>query len=260
MMIASKPPAACIPTGADNIPNSPTHGGLAGGATISFGNIPIRSGQQADMRFRADMAGNAVAIAIFAPGGSRALFDYCGMNMTCIRVTIGGDPALYAPWATTCSTNPNGCYQAGNGGNLVMRLYADDGTTNHLPTGSPLTEVTVLNWVTTMGFRSTFPRLHFPNCVGIVSGQYYHITFLNTAANTTTNWYSVDNFYGGDAVSRSAANLNAQNASNFTTLTRPNATSPWAIASIRYPIFTMGFTTGAWLGVGMLGTTNEDGT
>lgn len=248
-------------TGGGNIPNSPFQVGLVTGRQISYGNANVRGNNQIDIRFRADKSGNANEMAFYASGGSHAQWNACNNKMTCIRQTNGGNPAVYDSFAAACMDNPSGCYSAGNGGTLVMQVYADDGTAEHRPTGSPLTTVTIDQPVTKWGFRSTFPRLQFPNSVKLTAGEYYHITFKNTAADPLRNWYSIDNYYGGSTADRSAANLNAQNASSFAVLSREGDTGKWNVASSPWhPIFSMGFTDGTSLGVGMKGTRAENGT
>jgi len=85
-------------------------------------------------------------------------------------------------------------YGAGTGGVMVMTLETDDGTSNHLPSGTILTSVTDNNLLSHGGSEARVIYT-FNTPVEIDSGTIYHLHFVNTDPDPVNNWYSVDLLY-----------------------------------------------------------------
>jgi hypothetical protein len=86
------------------------------------------------------------------------------------------------------STHPG--YGGGTGGTMRITVQTDDGTANHLPSGTILATTDVVRPVDGAGNVYSFaspPQL--------VAGQLYHILFRNVDPSPTVNFVSVDGLY-----------------------------------------------------------------
>jgi hypothetical protein len=98
-------------------------------------------------------------------------------------------------------------YSVGNGGTFKVTLQTDDGTTNHLPSGTVLasfehavnanqstrTADPVFGKLDSGG--TSFNKIYFSGSATLVAGQLYHLVFTNPSAANASNWYSMDCIY-----------------------------------------------------------------
>jgi len=107
-----------------------------------------------------------------------------------VRATHTGTLASIRPkfiWSTV-----KGGYGAGTGGNIVIQIQTDDGSSNHLPSGTVLASLQY-NQPITMG--SYFPLLTFSNPATLTAGQLYHVVFTNVDPDPQTNYISLDHLF-----------------------------------------------------------------
>jgi hypothetical protein len=95
---------------------------------------------------------------------------------------------LYFIWDTSAADA--GGYSGGTGGTMVCTLKADDGTSNHYPTGPALA---VASLVSPIGKK--FPVVPFSAPVTVQAGTLYHIVFTNGDPSPTINYASVNAVY-----------------------------------------------------------------
>lgn len=88
--------------------------------------------------------------------------------------------------------NGNTGYSNGTGGTIRCRLYADDGTSSHLPTGSALATATSVSPGNPAS--DDFPTFSFGTPYSVTSGTLYHLQFDNTDASPSVNYCSLDGF------------------------------------------------------------------
>jgi hypothetical protein len=107
-----------------------------------------------------------------------------------VRATHSGTLASIRPkfiWSTV-----KGGYGAGTGGMIVIQIQTDDGSSNHLPSGTVLASLQY-NQPITIG--SYFPLLTFANPATLTAGQLYHVVFTNVDPDPTVNYISLDHLF-----------------------------------------------------------------
>lgn len=84
-------------------------------------------------------------------------------------------------------------YAAGSGGTLRIGIQADDGTSNHFPSGTYLgsTDYTP-GTISPAGNKGMYTALP---AISLVAGTLYHLVFTNVAASPGSNYFSVNNAY-----------------------------------------------------------------
>lgn len=105
-----------------------------------------------------------------------------------------------APWTDTLASVSIAVaygtgYSAGTGGSVKMALQADDGTTNHYPSGTDIASVTN---TTTNLFPPTEENMvtwTFGTAQSVTKGTLYHLVFTQQDAAPATNWVSLDGTY-----------------------------------------------------------------
>lgn len=81
-------------------------------------------------------------------------------------------------------------YGGGTGGDWKLELFADDGSEDHFPTGSPLaTQV-----MTASDTSSTARQIVFSPAHTTTAGMLYHLVFENIDADPVLNFFSVNNW------------------------------------------------------------------
>lgn len=81
-------------------------------------------------------------------------------------------------------------YHSGNGGIIQVQVQADDGSSNHQPSGTVLGSLTVVHPVNDV--QGFYPLLTFPTPPTLVTGQIFHLVFTNVDPDPATNWVSLD--------------------------------------------------------------------
>ena len=92
-----------------------------------------------------------------------------------------------------------GGYGAGNGGNILIQIQSDDGSSNHLPSGTVLAS---LQYDQPITIGNYWPMLTFSTPASLTAGQLYHIVFSNVAADPTVNYVSLDHLYKWNVLSQ----------------------------------------------------------
>lgn len=92
-----------------------------------------------------------------------------------------------------------GGYGAGNGGNILIQIQTDDGSSNHLPSGTVLASLQYDQPITVGNY---WPMLTFSTPANLTAGQLYHIVFTNLAADPTANYVSLDHLYKWNVLSQ----------------------------------------------------------
>lgn len=122
-------------------------------------------------------------------------------NDTCNRVVshrwrAGHTGALRSirPFFQWSTVKPG--YAMGDGGTIQIQLQTDDGSANHLPSGTALAALVCDHPVTT---GDHWPLLTFPTPASVVEGQLYHLVYTNVAADPKANWVSLDHLLLWDA-------------------------------------------------------------
>lgn len=79
-------------------------------------------------------------------------------------------------------------YQYGTGGTIRIELRTDDGSSNHLPSGTSLTKGTIYGAVA----AGLFPLVTLDSAANIEKDKFYHLVFTNVDADPANNWGSVN--------------------------------------------------------------------
>lgn len=88
--------------------------------------------------------------------------------------------------------NDPGGYWAGDGGDVLVQLRTDDGTSNHYPAATVLGSYLISSPLST----SQFPLNSFSPAPGLTAGTLYHIVFSNPSASPSSNYTSVNAMWG----------------------------------------------------------------
>ena len=133
-------------------------------------------------------------------------------------------------------------YNAGTGGNLLVRLETDDGTEYHRPSGNSLGSYTIIHP------SQTFPTITLYPMPYLEQGRLYHLVFTNTDGSPSTNYVSVDDLYMYHPLSQMQP---LYSNANCATLIR-DTTENWYQDSVNTPIFQVSFSDGTTMGVGYM--------
>ncbi len=100
-------------------------------------------------------------------------------------------------------------YALGNGGDIQIQIQADDGTSNHYPSGTVL--ASLVNHAPVPVPQSSgsnyYPLLTFSSPAQVTAGQLYHIVFTNITADPKANWVSMDCIWMASAFSQEQPTL-----------------------------------------------------
>jgi len=133
-------------------------------------------------------------------------------------------------------------YNAGTGGNLLVRLETDDGTQYHRPSGKSLGSYTIVHP------SQTFPTIPLYPAPKLEEGQLYHLVFTNTDGSPSTNYVSVDELYMYHPLNPMQPMYSNEDCA---TLIR-DTTESWYEDDVNTPIFQISFSDGAAMGVGYM--------
>jgi hypothetical protein len=86
-------------------------------------------------------------------------------------------------------------YWGGTGGEILVSVQTDDGTSSHNPSGQKLTSALLPNPDAVPVPTRYFPVLTFSTPAAVTAGQIYHIVFENPDMNPTVNYVSVNALY-----------------------------------------------------------------
>jgi len=110
------------------------------------------------------------------------------------RASRSGSLDSIRPFFQWSSLSPG--YAMGDGGTIRIQLQTDDGSANHLPSGTTLATLVCDHPVTT---GQHWPLLAFPAPASVTGGQLYHLVYTNVAADPKANWVSLDHLLTWDA-------------------------------------------------------------
>lgn len=135
-------------------------------------------------------------------------------------------------------------YFAGNGGQVLVELQADDGTAAHLPSGTVLAQSIVLsNLLPPSLFNRTFS---FTTQPALVQGTIYHLVFINSAPDPLNNYVSINNIYN----QRGTQNMQPGVSDVDLAVLFTDASTPWGVTYFHTPIFSLNFADGTSQGQG----------
>jgi len=139
-----------------------------------------------------------------------------------IRANHTGPLQAIRPFFIWSYTTPG--YALGTGGTIQVQLQTDDGSANHVPSGTTLASLTYAKPVNdTIGF---YPLLAFASMPTLQSGSLYHLVFTNIDADPVNNWVCLDSAYmdyAGSPMQPTVADL------DLATLWRTGSTGTWSL-------------------------------
>ena len=142
-----------------------------------------------------------------------------------------------------------GGYYAGDGGEVKVAFYTDDGTGDHFP-DTEITSETITN-----PMAENFPLITFDPQVEITAGTIYHIVFTNPDAAPTENYVSLDNLQ----VDADAANVQPGWSDTDMQVLWDDSGGGWAAKTNKTPIFNITYTDDNEFGVGWVNAASGSG-
>jgi hypothetical protein len=86
-------------------------------------------------------------------------------------------------------------YWGGTGGQMLVSIQTDDGSSSHNPSGQKLTSSLLINPDAVPVPARYFPTFTFSGHAAVTAGEIYHIVFENPDPNPNVNYVSVDALY-----------------------------------------------------------------
>jgi len=127
-------------------------------------------------------------------------------------------------------------YYAGTGGQVLLELQTDDGSADHLPSGTALTSSLVTD--PTLQWNRLFV---FGGAATLTGGELYHLVFTNPDPDPASNWVSTDCLY----LEANAPDMQPGISDvDLATLVRQTGASPWTVSYKNTPIFSLHYTDG----------------
>jgi hypothetical protein len=140
------------------------------------------------------------------------------------------------------ATSTKAGYSAGNGGNLLVQLETDDGTSSHLPSGTSLGSYSISDP------SAGFPTVTLSPAPKLEAGTLYHLVFTNTNSSPSSNYVSLDELYMYHPLSPMQPLFSNVDCA---TLTRTSSQS-WSVFDYTTPIFQIDFSDGSNMGQGYM--------
>lgn len=169
-----------------------------------------------------------------------------------------------AEGSTQCQDDHLGCYGAGDGGDLLIQVRADDGSSRHAPSGRVLSSRLIRHPMNRnrkppvyavgsgLGGRAVwnFWVIDMPD-VRLQAGRLYHIVLSNPSRDPVNNFVSLDHLY----VAANAPHMQpAVSDVNLASEVLQRNDSRWRIRYGETPIFEIRYTGGFVQGQGYSGT------
>jgi uncharacterized repeat protein (TIGR02059 family) len=183
-----------------------------GGDGLANTTIGEIAGRQADYRFRAQYSGDVTKLRLY------------------LMYSAG--------------------YGSGTGGKLTITLETDDGTVNHFPSGTVLTNVTDNNPMSYGGKGFDGVLYTFQSTAKLTQGNLYHLRFTNSDADPINNFVSINSIY-----MESGMTSDAMPTGNITDLAflRRDGTKPFQVYTEYMPIYSLYYSDGLIQGQGYIG-------
>jgi uncharacterized protein YjdB len=173
------------------------------------------AGRQADYRFRSEYTGSVIQLRIYL---------------------------VYASG-----------YSGGTGGKLTISLETDDGTVNHLPSGTVLTSVTD-KYPMRYGGRGYQPLYIFQGPANLTQGKLYHLRITNSDSDPINNYVSINELWV-DPPGGNYDRIPTGNITDLALLTQESS-EPWIVTTTHTPIFTLYYADSHMQGQGYIGSSS----
>jgi hypothetical protein len=182
--------------------------GIAGAAgnnaridSFTGGTVPIAAGGLTQLTFTSAGTGtSSFAMRATVPYGLAWNADALN-NVTIGEQAVGRRVGILFTAPVTANLNSFTCalaygpgYSLGTGGSVKCALVADDGTTDHFPTGSDIASVTVSTPVGSPGSEA-MQTFTFGSPPSVTKGTRYHIVLESADASPASNFVSIDETY-----------------------------------------------------------------
>ena len=133
-------------------------------------------------------------------------------------------------------------YATGDGGDILIEIQTDDGTEDHLPSGTALASYTVYD-----PMDETFP--YIPLSADLVEGDLYHIVFSNVDPDPVSNYISIDDIYIWNPTSPMQPMISDE---DLAVLLKRAANWDWELYNHHTPIYSLEYTDGYAQGMGYM--------
>ena len=143
---------------------------------------------------------------------------------------------------------PGNSYWNGDGGNVLISIRTDDGTSNHYPSDTVLGSYHITDPLSI----SIIPEITFSSPIAVTEGELYHIMFSNDSADPVNNFVSVNTLaYWSDTPQPANVDEEVDLGVLFSDQNYPPTTWGTFSSGYRYsPIFSLEYTDGFGQGQG----------
>ncbi len=139
-------------------------------------------------------------------------------------------------------------YFSGDGGQVLVQLQGDDGSNDHLPSGTTLASCLIKEPMANRRDRG-FPQIRFDKDVQLQKGKLYHFVFTNPAFDPVNNYVSIDDLYHNRR--HPSVNLAAPDL-DLAVMYKYSDTAKWEHNTGHTPIFSLFFANGTSQGQGYM--------
>jgi hypothetical protein len=154
---------------------------------------------------------------------------------------------IFLVFRTFCS----GCYANGDGGQVLVRLQSDDGTSQHLPSGIVLTSSLV-----TDPLRQWNRYVAFNSPVQLTQGKLYHLVFSNPDPDPINNYVSIDDLYNDRRLPNMQPGISD---TDLAVVWKSSSSSNWEVNYGHTPIFSLYYADGKRQGQGYTDALSSSG-
>ena len=142
-------------------------------------------------------------------------------------------------------------YYGGDGGQLLLELQTDDGSPDHVPSGTVLATSLVTDPM--LQWNRTFV---FDHSAQLEAGKLYHFVFTNPSPDPIHNYVSVDDMYTG----RRVRNMQPGVADlDLAVVWKFSGTAAWEVNYAHTPIYSLPYTDGFRQGQGYRDVLSQSG-
>jgi len=145
---------------------------------------------------------------------------------------------------------PSG-YGKGDGGDILVELKTDDGTSDHNPSDTLLG-----SYLVTDPMSENFPLIPINPPVMLEEGNLYHIEFSNTVPDPVNNYVSIDDLYNKARVPNMQPTVSD---TDLAVLWKTSTTGDWSVNYGHTPIYCFEHTDGSGQGVGYMDAFSSSG-
>ncbi len=142
-------------------------------------------------------------------------------------------------------------YSLGDGGELLVEVQTDDGTSDHFPSGTTLASAVI-----TDPCAEVFPLITFSPGGSVTGGELYHLVFSNIHADPVGNYISIDNLFSDNPTSPVQPGISDQ---DLAVLFKSTAQHGWEFKNQHTPIVDIHYFNGYNQGQGYMDALSESG-